>query len=151
MNWFLQEVIMIKFFSFFVTFSGFIKAHFLDTATEKCVLWNKGWNVLSVSDHDAQMPLRVKIWKILKKRLLTTYTMQWVCMRMCVFLLCFCRVHWSWGNQPYMERCRWCHCLSTQGPTPPLNMSSLCYTLRRALCYWMIQLVSWRAKWISVW
>lgn len=55
-----------------------------------------------------------------------------VCASTCAVLPCSCHIHWSWSSQPYTERCRWCRCRSTRGPTPPLNTSSLCYTLRRA-------------------
>ena len=64
----------------------------------------------------------------------------------CAALLCSCRIHWSRGSQPYTERCRWCRCLSTRGPTPLPSTSSLCYTLRRAYRWWMTHSASCGAK-----
>lgn len=65
-------------------------------------------------------------------------------------LLCSCRIHWSRGSQPNMERCRWCRCLSTRGPTRLLNTSSLCYTPKRAYPCRMIYSASCRAKRVSI-
>lgn len=65
-------------------------------------------------------------------------------------LLWSCRIHWSWCNQPDMERCRWCRCPSTRGPTPLLSTSSHGYTLRRAFLGCMKHYASCGAKTVFV-
>lgn len=97
------------------------------------VFWQIKWHLslfhgTGDSPHGTLMCRRTVVGKPWSNSGLTVYFAEFLCCS----LLCFFRIHWSWGSQPYTGRWRWCRCRSRLGPTPQPNTNSACYTLRRA-------------------